>query len=150
MAQLFVRFKAVIPTIALIAGLGIGLLARTAPITAQPSRQPTSSKTSTDKSAINALAKHLQQIGAKMYGAYWCPHCHHQKEMFGNTTFSRYVNYIECDPRGQNAKPTLCRNAKIEGYPTWEIKGKFYPGTHSLKELAELSGYPGSQNFQAR
>lgn len=123
------------------------MLARTSPVIAQSNRPLTAPKTGTDQSAIAALAKHLQQIGAKMYGAYWCPHCNHQKELFGNTLFSRHINYIECDPRGQNAKPNLCRNAKIEGYPTWEIKGKLYPGTQSLKQLANLSGYQGSQNF---
>lgn len=29
------------------------------------------------------LARHLAEIGAKKYGAYWCPHCHEQKEPFG-------------------------------------------------------------------
>jgi hypothetical protein len=28
-----------------------------------------------------ALAKHLQSIGAKMYGAFWCSHCNEQKEV---------------------------------------------------------------------
>mgnify|MGYP001368690166 CR=1 FL=1 len=29
------------------------------------------------------LAEHLTKEGAVMYNAYWCPHCHDQKEMFG-------------------------------------------------------------------
>ncbi|MGI0489796.1 hypothetical protein ACN4EK_30645 [Pantanalinema rosaneae CENA516] len=147
MAQQFSRLKRGLPAIALIAGLGTGLLIHASPLTAQSNRQLTDPKTGTDKAAIDALAKHLQQIGAKMYGAYWCPHCQQQKELFGSPTFSRYINYIECDPRGQNAKPNLCRAAKIGGYPTWEINGKFYPGTQSLKSLAKWSGYQGSQNF---
>lgn len=28
-----------------------------------------------------ALAKHLQSIGAKLYGAFWCSHCLEQKEV---------------------------------------------------------------------
>lgn len=28
-----------------------------------------------------ALAKHLQLIGAKMYGAFWCSHCLEQKQV---------------------------------------------------------------------
>ena len=28
-----------------------------------------------------ALAKHLNSIGAKMYGAFWCSHCLEQKEV---------------------------------------------------------------------
>ncbi len=81
-----------------------------------------------------------------MYGAYWCPHCHYQKDMFGSV-FNLYINYIECDPRGYKAKPDLCKAVRIEAYPTWEIKGKLYPGVQSLEELAALSGYQGTQNF---
>lgn len=28
-----------------------------------------------------SLAKHLHSIGAKLYGAFWCSHCVHQKEV---------------------------------------------------------------------
>jgi hypothetical protein len=80
-----------------------------------------------------------------MYGAYWCPHCNDQKELFG-AAFSN-IDYVECDPGGKNSRPSLCQKAKITGYPTWEIKGKLYPGTQSLEELAKLSGYSGPSNF---
>ena len=30
------------------------------------------------------LAKHLSQKGVRMYGAYWCPYCDKQKELFDN------------------------------------------------------------------
>lgn len=82
-----------------------------------------------------------------MYGAYWCPHCQHQKELFGQATFNLYINYIECDPRGSKPKPELCKAANIEGYPTWEIKGKFYPGVQTLEELSTISDYKGTKNF---
>lgn len=93
------------------------------------------------------LALRLKNIGAKMYGAYWCPHCHQQKQLFGQEAI-RFINYIECDPKGNNAQPELCRAANIQGYPTWEINGEFYPGTQSLEELAELSGYEGDRIFK--
>jgi thiol-disulfide isomerase/thioredoxin len=109
--------------------------------------KPASSSTSVAQNqAIAGLAAHLRKINAKMYGAYWCPHCKHQKDMFGDDGF-RPITYIECDPKGTNAKPDLCRAANIKGYPTWEIKGKFYPGTQSLEELATLSGYQGNTKF---
>jgi protein-disulfide isomerase len=92
------------------------------------------------------LASHLKQIGAKFYGAFWCPYCSKQKEMFGEQAF-RQINYIECDPRGKNPRPDLCRKASIQGFPTWEINGKQYPGMKSLAELAELSGYKGDRHF---
>jgi len=97
--------------------------------------------------AETELAEHLQRIGAKMYGAYWCPHCHDQKQLFGQAAAAK-LTYIECDRAGQNAQPERCQAAGITGYPTWEIKGRLYSGTQSLPELAKLSDYPGSQDFQ--
>jgi hypothetical protein len=94
-----------------------------------------------------ALAAHLQRIKAKMYGAYWCPHCHSQQELFGKEAFAA-VTYIECDPRGKDAQPDLCKAANIKAYPSWEIRGKYYMGTQSLEKLAILSGYKGTRNFQ--
>lgn len=94
-----------------------------------------------------ALATYLQGIKAKMYGAYWCPHCHAQQELFGKQAFTA-ITYIECDPRGKDAQPDLCKAAKIQAYPTWEIRGKYYTGRLSLEKLAILSGYKGSSNFQ--
>lgn len=95
--------------------------------------------------SISALAAHLKKTGAKMYGAYWCPYCTRQIEMFG-AAFRR-IDYVECDPRGKNPRPELCKAAKIQGYPTWEINGKFYPGVQSFEELAEASNYKGSRKF---
>src|SRR4028118_1822010 len=93
-----------------------------------------------------ALATHLQTIKARLYGAYWCPHCQTQQELFGKEAFSA-ITYIECDPRGKDAQPDLCKAAKIKAYPTWEIRGKYYMGQQSLEKLAILSGYKGSSNF---
>ena len=85
------------------------------------------------------LAEHLQRTGAKMYGAYWCPHCADQKALFGAAV--KNLPYVECDPKGENPQPDLCQAKQIEGYPTWEIAGRLYPGTRSLLELATLSSY---------
>jgi len=94
-----------------------------------------------------ALAQHLEEIGAKKYSAYWCPHCQQQREMFGQEAFE-YINVIECAEDGQNAQPQLCRDAGIQGFPTWEINGEKYSGARSLSELAELSGYTGPRDFR--
>lgn len=94
-----------------------------------------------------SLAQHLRQRGAKMYGAYWCPYCHRQRELFGRQAFNQ-ITYIECDPRGQNGRPDLCRRANVSGFPTWEINGQKYSGLRSLNELANISGYRGSRNFR--
>ncbi|NET31106.1 MAG: hypothetical protein F6K19_03785 [Cyanothece sp. SIO1E1] len=85
------------------------------------------------------LAQHLQATGARMYGAYWCPHCHNQKEMFGKA--ASYVPYIECDPKGNDSQTEVCQAKEIKGYPTWEIGNQLYPGIRSLASLADISNY---------
>ena len=105
--------------------------------------------TTTSGPAQLALVRHLREIGAKEYGAYWCPHCHEQKMLFGKEA-AALIDYVECDPRGQNSRAEICQaaGANIKGFPTWEIKGQFYSGTQSLEKLADLSGYTGPRNFQ--
>ncbi len=103
--------------------------------------------TSTSGPAEVALADHLATADAKMYGAYWCPHCHDQKQLFGKEAFAK-VNYIECDPNGKNPQPDLCQAANITGYPTWEVNGQKLEGAQPLLNLAKASGYSGPQNFQ--
>ena len=103
--------------------------------------------TTTSGPAEITLARHLTQIGAKEYGAYWCPHCYDQKQLFGKQAFAM-INYIECAPDGKNSQTQLCKKAGIQGFPTWEIKGEFYPGLQPLEKLAELSNYQGQQNFK--
>ncbi|MCM1982780.1 vitamin K epoxide reductase family protein [Lyngbya confervoides] len=103
-----------------------------------------------------ALAQHLKDTGAVMYGAFWCPHCYDQKNLFGVEALS-IMPYVECDPRGKAAQPDLCQQKfdlakeqlKTEvGFPTWEINGRFYSGARPLSELAKVSGYEGPQDFQ--
>lgn len=103
--------------------------------------------TTTSGTAEIALVKHLKQVEAKMYGAFWCDHCHEQKQLFGQEA-SQSINYIECDPKGKKPQPELCEAAKIESFPTWKIKGKSVSGTQSLEELATMSSYQGARNFR--
>ena len=92
--------------------------------------------------AAIALAEHLTAVGARMYTAYWCPHCHEQKELFGRQATAK-LQVIECAPDGRNSQKELCDAKKIDGYPTWEINGKLDSGVKPLPKLAELSGYSG-------
>ncbi|MBD2480694.1 vitamin K epoxide reductase family protein [Planktothrix sp. FACHB-1365] len=103
--------------------------------------------TTTSGPAEIALARHLTQIGVKEYGAYWCSHCYDQKQLFGKEAFA-IINYVECDANGKNPQTQLCQEVGIKGFPTWEIKGEFYPGIQPLRKLAELSNYQGQQNFK--
>jgi hypothetical protein len=85
------------------------------------------------------FAQCLTEKGAVMYGAYWCPHCLNQKKMFGRSW--QFVNYVECDRRGDNANPELCAANNVEGYPTWIFAdGTRLTGELSLKVLGDKTG----------
>lgn len=104
--------------------------------------------TNTSGTAEVALAKHLDAVGAKMYGAYWCPHCFDQKQLFGQEA-KKYMPYVECAEDGADSQTALCRSIpEITGFPTWEVNGEFLPGTQTLSTLAEASGYTGPTDFK--
>jgi uncharacterized membrane protein len=94
------------------------------------------------------LAAHLADIDAKMYSAWWCPHCHDQKQLFGSQAV-KVIPYVECDPAGQNPQTELCQSVdEVRGFPTWEINGQFLSGAKPLEELADASGYTGPRDFK--
>jgi len=99
--------------------------------------------TSASTPATIALADHLTATGAVMYSAYWCPHCHDQKQLFGKEASAK-LKIIECAPDGRNSQAALCASKNIQGFPTWEIKGQLDSGQKTLFQLAALSGYKGS------
>ena len=96
--------------------------------------------------ATLALAEHLTGSGAVMYSAYWCPHCHEQKELFGKEASDK-LKVVECAADGQNNQADLCRSKGLQGFPSWEINGSIESGVASLETLAERSGYKGDNNF---
>ncbi len=91
-----------------------------------------------------ALAEHLTASGAKLYSTFWCPYCRKQEQMFGAAMAK--LPSVECDPEGKNSQTALCRQAGVSGFPSWEVKGKLYPGLRSPDELAHLSGYTGPRD----
>lgn len=86
------------------------------------------------------LAVHLTKTGAKMYGAYWCPHCKEQKGLFGSS--ADRLPYVECSPEGQGSpQASECQAAHIQIYPTWLINGKRIEEVLTLKQLADDTGF---------
>jgi uncharacterized membrane protein/glutaredoxin len=91
----------------------------------------------------HALAIYLNQTGAKMYGAYWCPHCMQQKSYFG--TSANRLPYVECSPEGQGGpEAEVCKKEGILNYPTWVINGKHIEEVMTLKQLSDASGFQGT------
>ncbi|EWM25915.1 Vitamin K epoxide reductase [Nannochloropsis gaditana] len=99
------------------------------------SRPPPITTHSTARS--EALALRLQDLDARMYGAFWCSHCYEQKQSLGQEAYRR-IAYIECAPDGFASESKICKARKIPGYPTWEIKGELYPGEKSLDQLEDI------------
>ena len=92
------------------------------------------------KKNYDEFAKCLAQNGVTMYGAFWCPHCANQKEMFGSSF--QYVTYVECS-NPDKTQNDLCKSEGIKSYPTWQFKNdknNRVPGELSFLQLSQLSG----------
>ena len=92
------------------------------------------------------FAKFLKENNIIMYSAYWCPHCHDQKQLFGREAVKELA-VVECAEDGKNNDYELCQSKGISGFPSWEINGEIISGTRDLNELAIKTGYQGNSNF---
>lgn len=89
---------------------------------------------------LKSLAVHLEESGAKFYGAYWCPHCQQQKAAFGAS--GHRLPYVECTPGGpKGPRDTDCITAEISGYPTWIIDERRIERAIAPAQLAVLSNF---------
>ncbi len=81
----------------------------------------------------------LKDKGAVFYGAFWCPHCQKTKALFGNS--AKLLPYTECSTPDAQGQTQICKDKKVESYPTWEFAdGTRLGGERTLKELAEKTG----------
>ncbi len=93
-------------------------------------------KYSNTPSKYDGFASCLSEKGAKFYGAFWCPHCRNQKNIFSKS--SKNLPYIECSTPDGNGQLAVCTEAGIESYPTWTFNdGSKETGELSLEKLAE-------------
>lgn len=100
----------------------------------------TATPVSTGASKYDDFAKCLTNKGAKMYGAFTCPHCADQKALFGSAF--QYVNYQECTVGGKAGTfAQVCSDVGINYYPTWKFPDntKVEHGL-ALSELAAKTG----------
>ena len=92
------------------------------------------------------FAKFLTDNNFKMYSAYWCPHCHDQKQLFGKKAVKE-LTIVECAQDGKDNQYKICQEKQIEGFPSWEINDQIYTGVKDLNDLAIITGYEGDTNF---
>jgi len=89
---------------------------------------------------LAALATHLEESGARYYGASWCPSCRTQARLFGAA--SDRLPYVECSPGGRGTPMAqVCVAAGISTYPTWIIYGRRFEEVLHPRELAQLTGF---------
>ena len=123
------------------AGVALGLGVLTTPALAQAPagniKQPQQASTA---QALK-LSEHLSRIGARFYGAWTCPACMHQMELFGNQA-AGLVPYVECRmPVQRPMEAAACGEAKVRIYPTWLLPdGQRREGVQSIDELSRWSG----------
>ncbi len=91
---------------------------------------------------MKGLATHLEETGVKMYGAFWCPACESQKELFG--TSAHRIPYVECSPAGRSGPvASKCLAAGVRSYPTWIINGRRHTGVLTPAMLADRARFAG-------
>jgi glutaredoxin len=89
---------------------------------------------STTTSPLDNFAKCLSEKGVELYVLKTCPHCAHQKEMFGESL--KYLKYIECSENYD-----LCIQKGIEAVPTWILpNGERLLGVQPLEVLSQKTG----------
>jgi len=89
----------------------------------------------------DAFARCLTQRGLKMYGAWWCPHCVEQKEMFAASF--EYAPYVECGIKGElHGQAQVCKDENVMHYPTWQFPptGERVERVFTLQELSDRTG----------
>lgn len=88
---------------------------------------------------LDAFASCVAESDATFYGAFWCPHCQNQKAMFGSS--ARLLPYTECSTPDGNGQLSVCTDAGIQTYPTWEFAdGSRQTGVLSLDALSTITG----------
>jgi hypothetical protein len=85
-----------------------------------------------------ALVDHLRRAGVVFYGAWWCPACFKQKNLFGQEAGNQ-LPYVECEKTEEQRK--RCQESRIGAYPTWVMGSQRLEGVQTLERLGEWSGF---------
>ena len=87
------------------------------------------------------LTQHLKAVEARFYGAWTCPACFKQMNLFGKQAGAD-LPYVECrKPKQLPDQAEACNAAEIRAYPTWVLPdGRRKVGVQSLEALSRWSG----------
>nr|WP_244281311.1 thioredoxin family protein [Synechococcus sp. UW106] len=109
-------------------------------VSAQTWNQPIPEPATESTQLTIELAEQLNKIGAKFFGAHWCPACKEQMKLFGKQA-GRELNYVECDlPDKYPDQLSQCRDENIRSIPTWTRPGSTrLEGVQSINALERWS-----------
>ena len=108
---------------------------------AQSWNQPIPEPSTESTPKLIQLADQLNSVGAKFFGAHWCPACKEQMKLFGKQA-GRRLDYVECGlPDKYPDQVSQCRDARIQSIPTWTRPGSTrLEGVQSINTLELWSG----------
>jgi Zn ribbon nucleic-acid-binding protein len=109
--------------------------------TAQPWNQPIPEPATESTEQTIKLAEQLNMVGARFFGAHWCPACKEQMKLFGKQAGAN-LNYVECGlPDKYPDQLRQCRDENIRSIPTWTRPGSTrLQGVQSINTLERWSG----------
>jgi thiol-disulfide isomerase/thioredoxin len=91
---------------------------------------------------LDTFAQCIADKKAVFYGASWCSHCKEQKALFGKS--ARLLPYEECSTPDMNGQNQICKDKKIESYPTWDfVKDGVTTRKSEVMSLTDLSSITG-------
>lgn len=110
---------------------------------------------SANPTSLGEFAQALTDAGVRFFGAFWCPHCNRQKELFGDDEdLLPFIEVTAGDPAvlgsvilndvGLGNDLTLNPTGRpVTSFPTWEFQDETrVEGFQTLASLSELSGIP--------
>ena len=108
---------------------------------AQPWDQPIPEPGTESTAETIKLAEQLNTVGARFFGAHWCPACKEQMKLFGKQAGAN-LNYVECGlPDKYPDQLRQCRDENIRSIPTWTRPGSTrLQGVQSINTLERWSG----------
>ena len=109
--------------------------------TSQPWNQAIPEPATESTAQTIQLADQLNEVGARFFGAHWCPACKEQMRLFGKQA-GRNLNYVECGrPEKYPDQLRQCRDENIRSIPTWTRPGSTrLQGVQSINTLKRWSG----------
>ena len=120
-----------IDVLAVLAGITLGSSAK---VFAQAWNQPIPEPATESTAQTLRFAEQLNTVGARFFGAHWCPACKEQMKLFGKQA-GRHLNYVECGlPEKYPDQVKQCRDENIRSIPTWTR-----PGSARLEGVQSVS-----------